>query len=347
MIEIDLPKRRPQITTLDEVAARAGVSRGTASRVLNGKNKENRPAIARRSELIRKIALELGYRPNAAARSMFRGSFRAVAFVTCGDPGTDWYSIPGLNGIHTELNAANYRLIFSELPANQIADPDIVPNLFRETSVDGMVINLLPFFSEDLVEYFEAQPIPCVWFNLKRKKRSIYPDEKHGASMAVKKLIDLGHHKIGYFSKPFPKYMHYSAVDRLSGFHEAMKKYNLPGHRFMPQNPGGENVAPDVELALEFLRNYPDVEGVVCREFEESINLMVAAERLGRKVPRDLQIVGFSEQHMQATYGVDIMTALIPFHEVGKQSVKMLNQCLETGNYDVNSIAVPYSTIIT
>src|SRR5271154_5907221 len=105
---------RTQPVTLEDVAARAGVSPGTVSRVLNGKNKENRPAIAKRSERIRRIALQLGYRPNAAARSISRGRFRAVAFVTCGDIGIDWYPISELNGIHAALDKLEWRLLFNE-----------------------------------------------------------------------------------------------------------------------------------------------------------------------------------------------------------------------------------------
>src|SRR5450755_342193 len=121
---------RLQPSTLEDIAARAGVSVGTVSRVLNGKNKENRPAIARRSEKIRRIALQLGYRPNVAARSMLRGTFRAVAFVTCGDLGNDWYPIAALNSIHARLEASQWRLMFNELPASKIGDPKLVPNLF-------------------------------------------------------------------------------------------------------------------------------------------------------------------------------------------------------------------------
>jgi LacI family transcriptional regulator len=343
---LELQMTRPQPTTLEEVAARAGVSPGTVSRVLNGKNKENRPAIAKRSEKIRKIATQLGYRPNAAARSMLRGAFRSVAFVTCGDLGKDWYPISGLNGIHAELEALEWKLMYNELPASKIGDPKLVPQLFRETSVDGLLINLLPFFSEDIVDYFEAQPLPCVWLNLKRQLRAVYPDDTSGSKLAVNWLADHGHKRIGYFSRLFWEPVHYSALDRFAGCAQALKsaglstKYHLEllGHSEDPNR--GAYARAEI-----FLKTFPDVQAVVCYEQEEAICMLVVAERMGRRVPDDLEIIGFSEREIRAQSGLSIPTLMIPFLKAGQRAVGMLEQMIKTGRRDVPSIAVPFDAV--
>jgi LacI family transcriptional regulator len=337
---------RRQPSTLEDIAARAGVSVGTVSRVLNGRNKENRPAIAQRSEKIRKIATQLGYRPNAAARSMLRGAFRTVAFVTCGDMGKDWYPISGLNGIHAALEALEWKLMYNELPASKIDDRKLVPQLFRETSVDGLLINLLPFFSEDIVDYFEAQPLPCVWLNLKRPLRSVYPDDISGAKLAVKWLNDRGHKRIGFFSRLFWEPVHYSALDRFAGCSQALKSAGLSTkyHLELLGSYDDPNRAayPRAEI---FLKTFPDVQAVVCYEMEEAVSLLVAAERMGRRIPDDLEIVGFSERHIRAQLGLSIPTVMIPFQTAGQRAVDMLEQMIKTGRRDIPSVAVPFDAV--
>ncbi|MBC7782582.1 MAG: LacI family DNA-binding transcriptional regulator [Burkholderiales bacterium] len=345
MIYVNLPKQRPQPITLEEVATRAGVSAGTVSRVLNGKNKENRPAIAKRSEKIRQIALDLGYRPNAAARSMLRGAFRTAAFVTCGDPGIDWYPITGLNGIHAALTELDWRLIYNEMPASQIGDPDIVPQLLRETAVDGLIVNLLPYFVEETVDYFEAQPLPCVWLNIKREVRSVYPDERTGGEIAVESLTRSGHKRIGFFSRSFGNPIHYSSIDRLGGFQQAIKLRDLSSHRHLPLQSARPDRGAFQQRAEQFLSSFPDVDSVICYESAEVSSLTVAAERIGRRVPDVLEIIGFSERNIHDTFGMNAKSLIIPFHETGRQAVNMLQRILETGNRDASSIAIPYSLL--
>jgi LacI family transcriptional regulator len=338
---------RPQSVTLEEVAARAGVSPGTVSRVLNGKNKENRPAIARKSDRIRHIALQLGYRPNVAARSMLSGRFGAVGFVTCGDLGKDWYPISGLNGIHAELEKSEFRLMFTELPASKINNPELVPQLFREASVDGLLVNLLPFFSEDLVDYFEAQPLPCVWLNLKRKLRSVYPDELSGSALGVRWLAEKGHKKIGFFTRVFASPTHYSVMDRFSGFTAAMKTLGLPFTRHLELiGSSTASKTPVLARAELYLSTFPDVEAVVCYEYEEAVCLTLAAERLGRRVPDDLEIIGFNEREIRSSSGLSIPTIIVPFHEVGRRAVLMLQAILDTHDREQPSVAVPFSSIL-
>ncbi len=341
------PRRmsRQQPVTLEELAARAGVSPGTVSRVLNGKNKENRPAIAKRSENIRQLAIRLGYRPNAAARSMTRGRFRAVAFVTCGDAGTDWYPISGLNGIHNALERMEWRLLFNELPASKINNPSVVPQIFRESSVDGLIVNLLPVFSQQTVDYFEEQPMPCVLMNLKRKFRCVYPDEFSGAQVGVQHLIKRGHERIGFFSRLFPSPPHYSAVDRFGGFTHAMTAAGLPHHRHLDLHGPSEAGETTLARAECFIRAFPDVQAVLCYEAEEAVCISFAAERAGRRIPDQLEVISFSERDLRDATGLNIPTVAIPFQEVGRQAVQMLEVMIEDGAHEVPSIAVPYKSI--
>jgi LacI family transcriptional regulator len=340
------PMVRKRIITLEEVAARAGVSAGTVSRVLNGKNKENRPAIANRSEHIRRIATKLGYKPNTAARSMSHGRFLAVGFVTCGDTDDDWYPISGLNGIHLAVEELQWRLMFNELPASTIRNPKIVPQLFRESAVDGLIVNLLPVFSE-AVEYFEKQSLPFVFLNLKRKTQCVYPDEASGATAAVKFVVATGKKRIGFFSRRFPHSSHYSQLDRYNGVQEALKSAKIETHRHLePLGQPGDPPMTVIERAEIFLQRFKDLEAVICYEQEEAACLTMAAERRGIRIPEKLQILGFCERDIHGNTGLPIQTVPIPFHAVGTAAIHLLRSMIETGDYRLPSVSVPYATKI-
>jgi DNA-binding LacI/PurR family transcriptional regulator len=340
------PMVRKRIITLEEVAARAGVSAGTVSRVLNGKNKENRPAIASRSEHIRRIALKLGYKPNTAARSMSHGRFLAVGFVTCGDTDDDWYPISGLNGIHLAIEELHWRLMFNELSASTIRNPKIVPQLFSESAVDGLIVNLLPVFSE-AVEYFEKQSLPFVFLNLKRKTQCVYPDEASGTAAAVNYVISQGKRRIGFFSRRFPHSTHYSALDRYNGVQAALKNAKIDAQCHLePLGQPGDAPMTVIERAEVFLERFPNLEAVVCYEQEEAACLTMAAERRGIRIPDKLQILGFCERDIHGNTGLPIETVPIPFHDVGKAAITLLRAMIESGDYHLPSVSVPYSSKI-
>jgi DNA-binding LacI/PurR family transcriptional regulator len=335
-----------QPVTLEEVARRAGVSAGTVSRVLNGLNKENRPAIARRSDHIRRVAAEMGYRPNAAARSISRGQFRAAAFVTCGDVGVDWYPIACLNGIHVGLDDRGWRLTFTELPAEKLTDSALVPHLFRETAVDGLIVNLLPAFSKSIVPYFEAQPLPCVWLNLKRKVRAVYPDDATAATDGVRWLHAKGYRRVGYYCRRFREQPHYSVIDRFNGFLEGLRVTGLTGRRYWaPTGPGPSRFRQARDRATAFLQEFKDLDAVLCYEYGEAIPLIAAAERLGRRVPEDLEVVAFHEREVVDTSGLQVPTLIVPFYAVGLAAVTMLVELTERGDRDMPSVVVPYAGV--
>ena len=333
-------------TTIEEVAARAGVSPGTVSRVLNGKNKENRPAIARRSERIRRIAKQLGYRPNAAARSMLSGLFGTVGFVTSGDSGTNWYPIAALNGIYAALAAAQMRLLFNQIPSKMFSDPNVVPHLFSESAVDGLIVNLLPWFSDTLIPYFEAQPAPCVWLNLKLKYRSVYPDDTTAAPIGVRWLVESGHRKIGFLQRQFETNAHYSVNDRLTGFCTAMQDLQLSDHRHLPLHR--EAAGPTLTVmqrAEQILQQFPDTTAAICYEQEEAVCLHTAALRAG-KDPATFKVVGIASDPIRFLTGLRIPYIRIPFYEVGIHAAEMLREILATGDPKIPSRPIPFTNPI-
>jgi LacI family transcriptional regulator len=331
--------------TIQDIAVRAGVSPGTVSRILNGKNKENRPTMIQRAARVRELATELGYRPNAAARSILSGKFGLVAFVTCGDWGADWFPRSVLHGIHQALEEQHLRLVITEVKADRLNDPKYAPTLVREASVDGIIVHLDTRYGQSAIDYFESLNIPVIWVNNLMPRRAVYPDDEPAARMLTEQLIAEGHRKIGYvrFGQEFVA--HYSVAARREGYRAAMAAAGLPTREWERDYPG-EALFGAEKMAAEFMDVCGDCTAAVCYEVSEAVTLHAAAARCGRRVPEDLKIVAFHEREVRSHTGLEIPTMLIPFYEIGYSAATMLMRISDGKVKNPASVAVEYGPVM-
>ena len=337
-----MPMTQPVPSTLSEIARRAGVSKGTASRILNNKNKENRPADLSRAQRVRRIADELGYRPNAAARSIFSGRFNAAALITCGEIGADYFPRLMLHGIHDGLQSMKYRMVYGEVPAVALRDPDYVPHALRESNVDALMVYPNPRFSEEVVPYFEQLRQPTVWLNLTLGHNAVYVDEAGGAEIAVQGLLARGRRRLGYLGDLIlPRNHHYSTAARRDGWLAAMRGRGLETHRCRNYDQT-EGVPSTIDAAGRFLADFADLDAVVCYEQREALALQVAALRRGIRVPEDLLIIGFHETPIDSAVGLPIPTVVIPFIELGRAATRMTAALLDDPSRRAASVAIAY-----
>lgn len=327
------------------IAQRMGVSPGTVSRVLNGRNKENRPAIARRAEGIRRLAAELGYRPNAAARSMTSGRHGAMAFLACNDVGLDWIPLSLLHGIHAGLAAVGSRLVYDELDQAGFADPAAWPRLFRESAVDALLVYRDPGVARAAEQVLADQGIPHVWLNQRAPRPCVCPDEVGGGRLAVRRLIAAGCKSIGYFQlfqRP-PAMAHYSERDRHKGVAAALAKAGLAAHRVLVGAPDYLfHQGQALPHAQRFLADHADCDGVVCYGPEEAVALQVAVAGASRRRSGALRLAVFAERPAPALTGTPVITVPIPFTAVGHQAVLLARDLLD-GKDAERQVVVPYA----
>lgn len=207
------PVRRP---TLRDVAALAGVSFKTVSRVVNAEPGVS-PAVAQR---VREAAHTLGYRPNAAATALRRADGRTATFgVLLEDAGNHFFAML-LRGIEdiarergvavftssTDLDADRERDMTSAFMARQVdalitAPTDLATEHLRRVIVQGRRVVLVD-------RTLEGLDVPTVLV-----------DNAHGARMAVEHLLAHGHRRIGYIGRD-PSI--YTARGRYAGYVEAL-----------------------------------------------------------------------------------------------------------------------------
>jgi len=201
-------------TTLDAIAARAGVTKATVSNVLNRNRVGTRSDAVRNAQRIRKIAAELGYRPNMAARAIQTNRFNAVGLIASTEPRFSVYQ-PYLAGLTRACRRKDLHLTLGEVVDEKLTDERYIPKVLREWAVDGLLIAYMAGFPPVLADLIEQYRIPSVWLNAKRDHDCVYPDDRGGMELATRHLVELGHQRIAFFSV-FPG-GHYSSRDRRAG----------------------------------------------------------------------------------------------------------------------------------
>ncbi len=305
-------------TQLD-VARKAGVSQVTVSHVLSGRGRVSEEMRLR----VLKIARELGYRLNTAARAISTGRFGCVALLLGMRPQTSHLPEGLVWGIEDALERRDLHLLIARVDDQRLRTPGYVPNALRHMHADGMLINYTHWHPPELAQEVDDNRLPAVWLNTKRQHDCIYPDEFTAAHQVTERLLALGHRRIAYFdiSHPpshDPEDVHFSAVDRYAGYAHAMTVAGIPPARFT----GGDE-ASRIASTTRWLGASERPTAVIAFDSAGSRLVQVAAMACGLDIPGQLSLVVFDEKP-NADLDLPLATMLTPDPEVGRVGVEML-----------------------
>ncbi|MGW1543646.1 LacI family DNA-binding transcriptional regulator [Streptomyces sp. NPDC002309] len=276
--------------TLEAVAARAGVSRATVSRVVNGGDGVREPLIER----VRRAVDELGYVPNQAARSLVTRRHDAVAVVIA-EPETRVFADPffalQLRGISKELTAHDNQLVL--LLTEGRDDHARVGRYLAGGHVDGALVFSL-HLDDALPALIQRAGIPTVFggrpgWRDDDGRGAVYvdSDNRGGAREAVRHLVGLGRGRIAHIAGALDQT---SAVDRLDGFRDVMSGTDprlIAEGDFTPA--GGERAM------RALLERRPDLDAVFAANDLMASGALRVLREAGRRVPDDVAVVGFDD----------------------------------------------------
>ncbi|WP_392675989.1 LacI family DNA-binding transcriptional regulator [Streptomyces sp. LN785] len=277
--------------TLEDVARRAGVSKSTVSRVINGEPRV-RATVAER---IRQAVDELGFVPNQAARSLVTRRKNAVAVVVTEPQNrlfVDPYFDCHLRGIRQELvqQGAQPVLLFIEEPD----DYPRVGNFLGGGHVDGALLFSLRT-DDPLPAMVEHMGLPAIFGgrpavgsgHRSHSYTYVDADNRGGARDAVRHLVSLGRRRIGTITGPLNQA---SAIDRLDGYRDVL--LDTPPQLIAE---GDFTLQGGADAMAVLLDRCPDLDGVfAASDLMASGALHVLRER-GRRVPEDVAVVGFDD----------------------------------------------------
>ncbi|MEU7057665.1 LacI family DNA-binding transcriptional regulator [Streptomyces sp. NPDC046197] len=327
--------------TLEAVAALAGVSRATVSRVVNGAHGVTGPLVER----VRRAVEELGYVPNQAARSLVTKRHDAVAVVIA-EPETRVFADPffalQLRGISKELTAHDSQLV---LLLNEGRDDHArVGRYLAGGHVDGALVFSL-HLDDPLPGLIQRAGIPTVfggrpgWSDGSSRTVYVDSDNRGGARAAVRHLVGLGRTRIAHITGALDQT---SAVDRLDGFRDVMEDADPRLIMEGDFTPGGGERA-----MRELLDRCPDLDAVfAANDLTASGALRVLRER-GLRVPDDVAVVGFDDMLPVAEQtDPPLTTVRQDIEEMGRLMACLLLRGIDRRGAQERVASVPSSVVL-
>ncbi len=311
--------------TLESVAARAGVSRATAGRVLSGSTTVGEAA----QEAVRRAADELGYVTNRAARALMTRRSGSVAFVVA-EPEERFFADPFfahvLRGAHAAVADHDVQLVFSIVHGD--AERERFERFARAGHLDGVVLMSL-HGDHPLPGALAAAGIPVMMLG-----RPMVPvegtsyvdaDNVRGGGLAAGRLADTGRTRLATVCGP-PDMT--AALDREAGFHAELAARGLQavdaGHGDFSMDSGRRATA-------ELLARNPDVDGLFAANDLMALGALQALADAGRRVPHDVAVVGFDDMPLAATVRPGLTTVRQPAVEMGAALAARLLVAIDDG----------------
>ncbi len=301
---------------MDDVAAVAGVSRGTVSRVLNGGRNVSGPALEAVERAIRKT----GYVVNQHARSLVTQRAGSVAFILS-EPQDRLFEDPNFNNLlrGCTQSLAGYDITTLLTVAATAEDRKRIGRWLTAGHVDGALL-VSTHQGSPLLDELKGRGLPFVLCGRPighgRDVSYVAADDRDGARQMVGYLRSRGHRTIGVITGP-PDTP--GGVDRLAGYHDVL------GETDPRLVVTGDYTQAAGEAAMaELLRQAPDLDAVfVCSDLM-AVGAIAALQRAGKRVPEDIAVGGFDDSRLAVTTTPRLTTIRQPWERLSSEMVRLL-----------------------
>ncbi|MFJ8361520.1 LacI family DNA-binding transcriptional regulator [Streptomyces sp. NPDC093984] len=308
--------RRP---TLEEVAARAGVGRGTVSRVING---SPRVSDATRAAVEAAVA-ELGYVPNTAARALAANRTDAIALVVP-EPETRFFAEPYFSDMVTGVGAAlsdtemQLLLIF----AGSDRERRRLAQYLAAHRVDGVL--LVSVHADDPLPDLLAQlEIPAVISGPRSASEtlpSVDSDNYGGGRSAVEHLIARGRAHIATITGRLDVY---GAQRRIDGYRDALRDAGRAVDEALIL-PGDFTEEGGRRAMTELLARRPDLDAVFAESDVMAAGARQVLREAGRRIPDDVALVGYDDSAIARHMDPPLTSVRQPIEEMGRAMIDLL-----------------------
>jgi DNA-binding LacI/PurR family transcriptional regulator len=332
----------PSQPTLEEVAAIAGVSRATASRVINGSSRVSVPA----KTAVDKAVAELGYVPNRAARQLVTRRTDSIGLVVS-EPETRVFSDPffsaALRGVSDALSSTDMHLVL--LMAQNDAHRARLERYVQNRHVDGVLLMSL-HGADPLPQAITRLGMPVVLFGRpvlgSDEVTWVDADNVGGASSAVDHLFAAGRRTIATITGPQDMC---AGLDRLEGYRSALARHGLPYDETLV-GLGDFTEAGGMRLAQELVARRPDIDAVFVASDLMATGALHALRSTGRTVPGDVAVIGFDDSPSAPYTDPPLTTVRQPVEQMARQMTDMLLTQISTGDRALQHIVVGTSLVV-
>lgn len=269
-----------------------------------------------------KAAEDLGYQPNAIARSLITRRSNMVAVVISQQ--TNLYYPEVLVQLSLRFSERGVRVLLFTLEYE--SDIDVMLDQILQYQVDGVVEAAR--LSSEQIDAVERRGIPLVFYNRSLKGRSVSAvccDQSEGERQLVDSLVEADHRSFGLISGPEDSAV---SMERTRGALERLEELGIEAVTVLPGDFSYESGANGLLELKEQLGDLPDA--VVCANDVMAIGCMDAARyRLGLAVPDDLSVVGFDGVGPAQWASYDLTTVRQPVGRMAEAAVSMILERVE------------------
>jgi LacI family transcriptional regulator/LacI family repressor for deo operon, udp, cdd, tsx, nupC, and nupG len=303
-------------TTIKDIARHAGVSHTTVSRALN----HSLLISPQTTERIQEIAIELGYHPSVAARSLKTNRSQALGVIVShiADP----YFSEVLQGIDDVAQENSYSLFIASAQQDPVRENSIVQTM-REHRVDGVIL-CSPNFTAEQSNQLNSYNIPIVALNNQASevyRFAIYHDDVDGSRQVCQHLIGLGHNKIAYLGNVASGR---TTQERLEGFIQSMKGADLPIRAEYIHQVSGNSAEQGLQGVDYFLSLPNRPTALICYNDLMALGALKGLHRAGLRVPEDMSVTGF-DNIMYSDYTQPPLTTIDqPKRFLGAEAARMM-----------------------
>jgi DNA-binding LacI/PurR family transcriptional regulator len=332
-------RARQGAVTIRQVAAAAGVSRATASRVINGSPLASEEA--RRA--VEAAIADLGFTPSPAARSLALGRTNSVALVLP-EPNARVLSDPFfaqvILGLSAELDQTDLQMVLLLARAGQRTDR--IDRYLAGRHVDGAVI-ASHHRDDALNQRLVDSGLPCVFFGRPLTVSNAHYvdiDNVTGARLATQHLVDQGRRHIATIAGP-PDMT--AGIDRLEGWREVVLAAGLSdaavGYGDFTQASGA--------TAMEaLLAEHPGLDAVFATSDLMAAGALEVLGGMGRKVPDDVSVVGFDDFPVAETTKPPLTTVSHPVQTMSARAGRMLLDLLSGQDVGPDPVIFPPQLVL-
>ncbi|NJP50769.1 LacI family transcriptional regulator [Streptomyces sp. SBST2-5] len=305
--------------TLEEVAARAGVGRGTVSRVING---SPRVSEATRAAVEAAVA-ELGYVPNTAARALAANRTDAIALVVP-EPETRFFAEPYfsdmLRGVGAALSDTEMQLLLTFAGSDRKRQR--LAQYLAAHRVDGVL--LVSVHADDpLPDMLDRLDIPAVISGPRSADESLTSvdsDNYGGARQAVEHLLGRGRRSIAHITGRLDVY---GAQRRIDGYRDALRE---AGHEVdeLLIEPGDFTEEGGRRAMAALLERRPGLDAVFAASDVTAAGARHALREAGRTIPGDVALVGYDDSAIARHMDPQLTSVRQPIEEMGRSMIDLL-----------------------
>lgn len=326
------------LATIEDVAARAGVSRMTVSRVINNKGYVSEEARARVEAAIE----ALHYKPNILAKALVtkRTSILAYVMVNISDPFHNLVK----QGFESSAYHGRYTSMMCDVHSAE-RQRDYF-NMFQEICIGGAVFHHLAVTEEQIRE-LEQAGIQCVLLDNEYDLpgvSAVVTDNYAGGRMAAEHLLDRGHRRIGCVHghlspSELTEFTRYENTfqfriwqQRTAGFVDVLAEHGLTPAGFFLCNGQPELAEPlSYDIVDQILSAEEPITALYCEDDVMALTVYKRLQERGVKVPEQMAIIGHDGLDMIKMLHPQMTTIEQPRHEMGRLAAQILIEQIEKG----------------